>query len=146
MVSRTKKFRGSRTHGKGKKHGRGHGDRGGTGNAGLHKHKFKWMVKYDPDHFGRHGFVRQPYPRKLKLTINLGEIEERFDEFAARGAVKQEERVCIVDLTKLGYDKLLGGGRIGRPLRVLVGEASREAVTKVTKAGGEVAKGPEIVE
>lgn len=104
------------------------------------------MVKYDPDHFGRHGFVRQPYPQKLKSTINLGEIEERFDEFAARGVVEQEGKVSTVDLTKLGYDKLLGGGRIGRPLRILVGEASREAVTKVTKAGGEVAKGPEIVE
>src|SRR6266571_3554388 len=52
MVSRTRKLRGSRTHGRGKKHGRGAGGRGGTGMAGLHKHKFKWMIKYDPEHFG----------------------------------------------------------------------------------------------
>src|SRR5438477_64347 len=58
MVSRTRKLRGSRTHGRGKKHGRGAGGRGGTGNAGLHKHKFKSMIKYDPEHFGRHGFTR----------------------------------------------------------------------------------------
>jgi len=146
VVSRTKKFRGSRTHGKGKKHGRGHGDRGGTGNAGLHKHKFKWMVKYDPDHFGHHGFVRQPYPRELKSAINLAEIEERFDEFAAKGAIEQGEKVCTVDLIKLGYDKLLGGGRVGRPLRILVAEASQEAIAKVTNAGGEVVKGAEIME
>jgi large subunit ribosomal protein L15 len=58
MVSKTRRFRGSRTHGRGHKAGRGKGKRGGFGNAGLHKHKFKWMVKYDPDHFGRHGFKR----------------------------------------------------------------------------------------
>jgi len=64
MVSRTRKLRGSRTHGRGKKHGRGAGGRGGTGNAGLHKHKFKWMIKYDPEHFGPRGFFRhaQPHP------------------------------------------------------------------------------------
>ena len=33
MVSRTEKFRGSRTHGRGKKSGRGAGKRGGKGNA-----------------------------------------------------------------------------------------------------------------
>ncbi len=59
MPSRTQKFRGRcRTHGRGKKSGRGKGKRGGTGNAGLHKHKIMYMLKYMPDHFGRHGFVR----------------------------------------------------------------------------------------
>ncbi|HER45545.1 MAG TPA: 50S ribosomal protein L15, partial [Thermoplasmatales archaeon] len=32
------------THGKGKKGGRGAGLRGGKGNAGLHKHKFSYML------------------------------------------------------------------------------------------------------
>ena len=42
----------NRTHGRGKKSGRGAGIHGGRGNAGLHKHKFMHMLKYDPDHFG----------------------------------------------------------------------------------------------
>ena len=56
MVSKTQKFRGSRTHGRGKKAGRGAGKHGGHGNAGLHKHKYIHMLKFDPMHFGRHGF------------------------------------------------------------------------------------------
>ena len=44
----------------GKKSGRGAGKHGGTGNAGLHKHKVMHMLKYMPDHFGRHGFKRPP--------------------------------------------------------------------------------------
>ncbi len=41
MPSRTRKFRGLRTHGRGIKAGRGAGKQGGRGNAGLHKYKFK---------------------------------------------------------------------------------------------------------
>ena len=59
------------THGKGKKGGRGAGLRGGRGNAGLLKHKWMHMVKYDPNHFGRHGFKRPQNILKDIKTINL---------------------------------------------------------------------------
>ena len=58
MVSKTSKYRGGRTHGRGRKAGRGAGLRGGRGNAGLHKHKWISTVKYSPEHFGRRGFKR----------------------------------------------------------------------------------------
>ena len=45
MVSKTDKYRGSRTHGRGKKAGRGAGKRGGKGNAGLLKHKYISIIK-----------------------------------------------------------------------------------------------------
>lgn len=48
MPSRTNKFRGRRTHGRGKKSGRGAGKMGGHGNAGLLKHKFMWVLKTIP--------------------------------------------------------------------------------------------------
>jgi large subunit ribosomal protein L15 len=138
MVSRTKKLRGSRTHGRGKKHGRGHGDRGGRGNAGLHKHKFKWMIKYDPDHFGAYGFVRHAATRKAKLFVNVGDLEDRLPEFSLKGAVHRKDEGYKVDLTMIGIDKLLGAGRANLPLEVIVAEATESAKVKVEAAGGKV--------
>ncbi|MEW6070653.1 MAG: uL15 family ribosomal protein, partial [Candidatus Thermoplasmatota archaeon] len=77
MVSRTKKFRGSRTHGRGQKAGRGAGKRGGRGMAGTHKHKYLWVLKYKPDYFGRRGFKRPQKVIKEKKCINLYEIIEK---------------------------------------------------------------------
>lgn len=138
MVSRTRKMRGSRTHGRGKKHGRGHGHRGGTGNAGLLKHKFKWMLKYDPDHFGRHGFVRHHHGLGQKLSINVEAVEARLEAFSAQGAATKVGDVYEVDLGKAGFHKLLGRGRATQPLRITVPRATKAARTKVEAAGGAV--------
>ncbi len=137
MVSRTRKLRGSRTHGRGKKHGRGAGGRGGTGMAGLHKHKFKWMIKYDPDHFGRHGFTRHAQTRETK-SIDLEDLARRLGEFEAAGHAKRDAARTDVDLTAAGIDKLLGSGRVVLAMRITVAKASEAAVAKVSNAGGEI--------
>ena len=103
MVSRTRKMRGSRTHGRGKKHGRGHGDRGGTGNAGLHKHKFVWMLINDPDHFGAHGFTRHHHGEAGTASINVEEVERRLDDFVAQGSAAKAGEGYQVDLGKAGF-------------------------------------------
>ena len=120
MRKRTKKFRGSKTHGHGfKKKARGAGNKGGTGFAGAkHKHlKWRW---------GRHGFTRHGVVREKK-TINLEELN-RFDG---------DE----INLNELGYDKLLGSGFINRAIKVYVKEASEKAIEKIKNAGGEVIVG-----
>lgn len=137
MVSRTRKMRGSRTHGRGKKHGRGAGGRGGTGMAGLHKHKFKWMIKYDPEHFGRHGFTRHAQMRETNV-IDLEDLVRRIGEFEAAGHAKKDDSRIDVNLTAAGFDKLLGSGRVAIALRITVAQASEAAVAKVAEAGGEV--------
>ncbi|HYY48187.1 MAG TPA: uL15 family ribosomal protein [Thermoplasmata archaeon] len=141
MVSRTRKLRGSRTHGRGKKHGRGAGGRGGTGNAGLHKHKFKSMVKYEPDHFGRHGFTRHAQIRET-VAIDLEELAGRLGALEAAGHATKDKARINVDLTAAGIDKLLGSGRVGMAMRITVGKASEAAVAKVAEAGGEVVLPP----
>ncbi len=138
MPSRTRRFRGGRTHGRGHKAGRGKGKRGGTGNAGLHKHRFKEMLKYFPDHFGRRGFKRAPELVRRLRTINVGEVEERLGKYLLSNAAKQVEGRIHVDLTSLGYDKLLGGGAATLPLTITVPSASARAVEKVRAAGGAV--------
>ena len=73
VVRRAKKIRkkrGSRTCGYGitKKH-RGAGSRGGRGKAGLLKHKKTWMIKYDPDHFGKKGFKVPVKAKNIRISI-----------------------------------------------------------------------------
>ncbi len=141
MVSRTSKFRGSRTHGRGKKAGRGAGLRGGRGNAGLHKHKWIYTVKYMPDHFGHHGFKRPQSVVVSKVTMNLSEVEESLPAFERDGFATRKGDKWSVDLTKMGVDKLLGSGRIKTPVSVTVSEASANAEVKLKAAGGELIKG-----
>jgi large subunit ribosomal protein L15 len=125
MVSRTNKFRGSRYHGRGKKAGRGAGKRGGRGNAGLNKHKVMTRLKYMPGHWGMHGFNRHPSLRTVNSSINVGVVSEIADGDK-------------IDLTEMGYDKLLGSGQISKSLHIKVKEASSKAVEKVEAAGGSV--------
>ncbi|MCD6572405.1 MAG: uL15 family ribosomal protein [Thermoplasmata archaeon] len=126
VKNKTKKYRGSRTHGRGKKAGRGAGLKGGRGNAGLHKHKYIHMIKYMPDHFGRRGFKRPQKLIKEEKTINVGLLEEKFPD------AKE------VDLEKEGFDKLLGSGVINKPFIVKVPKASKKAIEKIESKGGKV--------
>lgn len=137
-MGRTKKKRGNRTHGRGKKAGRGKGKRGGHGQAGLLKHKWKWTVKYDPDHFGRHGFTRPPVLQGEVRTINLEDLVRNLDALEEAGFAEKAADGYKVDLAAAGFDKLLGRGRADVPLTVTVEAASAGAMAKVTEAGGEV--------
>jgi len=138
MVSRTSKFRGSRTHGRGKKSGRGAGIHGGRGNAGLHKHKYITVVKYMPDYFGHHGFKRPQSVVAQNITINLSELELNLASLKKEGFAEEKSGKTVVDLTKAGIDKLLGSGRISTPLEVIVDSASERAKEKLAKAGGKI--------
>ena len=126
MVSRTNKFRGrSRYHGRGKKAGRGAGLRGGRGNAGINKHRLMTRLKYMPGHWGMHGFNRHPKLRNVNVSINLLQVSQMADSDS-------------INLTEMGYDKLLGSGRIDSELNITVGSASARAIEKVEAAGGSV--------
>lgn len=138
MPSRTSKFRGSRTHGRGKKAGRGAGLHGGRGNAGLHKHKYMTVVKYMPDHFGRHGFKRPQSVVAQNITINLSELELNMESLKKQGFTEVKSGKTVVDLRKAGIDKLLGSGRISIPVEVIVDSASARAKEKLAEAGGKL--------
>ena len=131
MPSRTRKFRGSRTHGRGIKAGRGAGKQGGRGNAGLHKYKFKSMLIYAPDHFGRHGFKRPPEIVEVPTAVNVGALEALLPRLRAAGALTEGPEGVVADLSKVGIDRLLGGGAIRRKWKVYVPHASEHAQTKV---------------
>ena len=131
MPSRTRKFRGLRTHGRGIKAGRGAGKQGGRGNAGLHKYKFKSMLIYAPDHFGRHGFKRPREIVAVPSSINVGDLDRFVPELEAKGALSRDGEAYVADLTKAGIDRLLGKGSSERSWKVIVAHASRHAREKV---------------
>ena len=141
MPSRTRKFRGLRTHGRGIKAGRGAGKQGGRGNAGLHKYKFKSMLIYAPDHFGRHGFVRPDAVTEHPTALNVGELDAFVPILEAAGALAREGEAFVADLTRAGVERLLGGGRTDRPWKVKVAYASRHAREKVTVLADATAPG-----
>jgi large subunit ribosomal protein L15 len=131
MPSRTRKFRGLRTHGRGIKAGRGAGKQGGRGNAGLHKYKFKSMLIYAPDHFGRHGFKRPPEIVANPVTLNVGQLDGLIPFLKAAQAVQESSDGFVADLSRIGVDRLLGGGKTAKPWKVFVAHATKHARTKV---------------
>ena len=136
VKEKTKKYRGS-SYGRGHKAGRGKGKRGGKGMAGLGKHRWIWMVKYMPDHYGVHGFTRHAQKSVIK-AINIGDIDRTSERLIETGMAHVEDDKIKIDLEKIGYDVLLGGGQIGRPFSIKVGKATERAIEKVKSAGGEV--------
>ena len=131
MPSRTRRFRGQRTHGRGIKAGRGAGKQGGRGNAGLHKYKFKSMLIYAPDHFGRHGFKRPPEIVENPVALNVGQLEGLVPFLKAAGALTEANGGYVADLQKVGIDRLLGGGSTAKPWKVFVPHATKHAQSKV---------------
>ncbi len=145
MVVRTKKkvrkFRGHRTYGYGshKKH-RGKGSRGGRGMAGMHKQKWSYTVKYDPEHFGKKGFKRIAAVSEEIKAINLKELDQMAENLVEKKLAEKTEGKIKINVLKLGYQKVLGSGRITRPLIIEAKYFSKDAIKKLEKANGEAVK------
>ncbi|AAB84534.1 MULTISPECIES: uL15m family ribosomal protein [Methanothermobacter] len=131
------RMRGSRTVGGGcSKKRRGAGHRGGRGQAGGHKHHWTWIVKYDPKHFGKYGFKRPQKLIKRLETVNLAYLDEMIPELLERGVASEEDGMVVLDVRDLGFEKVLGSGRITRPVHLKAYEFSRSATEKIEEAGG----------
>lgn len=134
--------RGKRTYGRGcSKRGRGSGERGGTGLSGGHKQKWPYVLKHMPGHFGKHGFTRPLAVQREVKAINVGDLDERLDELLQLGIAKQEGKKFVIDVGKLGFDKVLGGGRVTHPLDVMAKEFVESAKRKLEEAGGKAISG-----
>lgn len=132
-LRKTRRLRGSRTHGWGQvaQH-RASGHKGGLGVSGLLKHHYSTMLRDDPDHFG-HDSTHPPYSNDARRWASVRDLD---DLYALHGHQDGDKK--IVDLGVGEYDKLLGGGRIANAYTVIVGAATESAIKKVRDAGGEV--------
>ena len=133
-LRKCRKNRGSRTCGYGKV-GQ-HRDQGAKPErkAGRHKHKWSWVIRYDPNYFNKSGFTSPKSLRQKVKTINVGEL----DQMAEKTSVEREKSKFFIDLESLGYTKLLGTGKATKPLTVKVSSCSESASHKIKDAGGEV--------
>ncbi|MFX0068780.1 MAG: uL15 family ribosomal protein [Promethearchaeota archaeon] len=136
---KTHKRRGSRTHGYGRvgQH-RKAGKRGGRGVAGRKKHGKSYILRYVPNYFGKHGFTRPKCLIKRPKTIDLRQLDQMIDKLLEQKVAEKREKEIFVDLTKLGYGKLLGNGTMTRPLVVAIPKFSKSAAKKVEAAGGKI--------
>ena len=70
------------------------------------------MVKYDPMHFGRHGFTRHAQVRTTR-AIDLETLAARVPELEAAGHAKKAGTTFEIDLTAAGFDALIFPGGYG---------------------------------
>lgn len=102
------------------------------------------MIKHEPDYFGKKGFTRkQSLGRKLN-AVNVGELEKLADTLAAEEMVEKKGGKVLLDLDKLGYDKLLGKGKIAIPVLISVASYSELAAKKIENSGGRILEEPEV--
>lgn len=144
MIRKTRKInkmRGSRSIGGGcTKKRRGAGHKGGKGKAGLSKHHWTWTVKNDPKHFGKYGFKRPQKMIKKSNPVNLGYLGDNSEKLLAKGIATKEGDSIVIDVTDLGYDKVLGKGKLLKPLKIKSPMFSASAEDKIQEAGGEAIK------
>jgi large subunit ribosomal protein L15 len=138
-LRKVRKKRGSRTHGYGQVGQHRKGSKGRR-KAGLHKQGWTYVVKYDPDYFEKRGFTSQRAIRRKTNVVNVGELDELANKLAAEKKLGRKQKKAFLDLDKLGYDKLLGTGKITKPMIVRVVDHSEAAAKKIEEAGGQILK------
>ena len=114
------------------------GSRGGFGLVGFHKHKWSWTIKYAPHWFGKHGFTQPPTIVAEINAINVGELDEIARDMLRQGIAQKENNKIVIDVSVLGFNKVLGKGKITLPLKVITPAITERAREKIEAAGGEV--------
>ncbi|MEM1539408.1 MAG: uL15 family ribosomal protein [Candidatus Bathyarchaeia archaeon] len=133
-LRKIRKKRGSRTQGYGRVGQHRKSGSKGMRKAGRHKHGWSYVVKYEPEYFGKKGFTSPQSLRQTVKVVNVGELDEMAEK------LKSTERAgkIFIDLENLGYTKLLGRGKVTKPMIIKVASYSRSAAEKIKEAGGEI--------
>lgn len=131
------------THGYGsKKKNRGAGNRGGKGMAGTGKRadqkKPTILQLYGNAYYGKHGFHRPPAVRTRTKSTNIEHLSLHLDTYVHQGLITKEGDTYVVDLEKVGYQKLLGKGTLTQKLKIKAEKITEKAAAKITNAGGSV--------
>jgi len=137
-----KRKKASRMHGKkmgtnghgARKKWKGSGHQGGKGMAGTGKRgdQKKTLVTklYGNKYFGKQGITSKGTKRDKRNRINLIIIEENLGKYGKKSGDKWE--INLKDY------KVLGSGEVKNKLVIHASEASKSAIAKVKKAGGEI--------
>ena len=126
-TKKARKFRGSRTCGRGGKKARGSGNIGGVGMAGTGKkagQKITFVKKFMHPYFGKQGFARGKGEKRKINVINISDITKNLQKHLKNGEVKLENY------------KILGSGEIKEKLEIKAMAFSKKAKEKIENAGG----------
>jgi len=132
-LRKMRKKRGSRTQGWGRVGQHRRTGSKGRRNPGRHKALWSYVIKYDPDYYSKVGFTSPRSLRNEAKIINIGTL----NGIAAKLSTEEQDKT-VVDLAALGYTKLLGTGKVTKPLVIKVASCSKSAAEKVKNAGGQV--------
>ena len=131
--NKAKKFRGSRTCGGGThKNRRGAGSRGGRGHAGGCKHHFVRELLLGRG-YGSYGFIMPQNMLRDPTIVDVGALDEGAERLVElkRARVRTGKYYITLDV-----DKVLGKGRVTKPLIVTARSFSKRAQEKLESAGG----------
>lgn len=149
-------MRGSRHHGYGQIEGHRKKPAGGCGETTNWK---KFLRSYYavqkkmgfPNHYygknrpspwiiGKHGFkLPQKVQRINKINeINISTIDTQIDKWVEQGLAEKSGSTYTVDLSNLGYQKLLARGSTKKKINITVLRASLNAIEEIQNAGGSV--------
>ena len=111
---------------------------GGRGNAGGLLHHRTLFDKYHPGYFGKVG-MRVFHLKKniyFRPCINLDKLLSLVPKDALDKAKTEKDKALTIDVTKYGYYKVLGKGKLSIPVVVKAKFFSREAEIRIKEAGG----------
>jgi len=131
-LRKIRKKRGSRTQGYGRVGQHRKSGSKGERKAGRHKQGWSYVHRYEPDYFKKKRLKPRTDKSQIRI-INLKELEE-----LALQIYSEKEKKITIDLEKMGYDKLLGSGKISLPVSVKIPAWSEAAQKKIEAAGGEI--------
>ena len=136
---KVRRERGYRTHGWGivRTH-RKSGMRGGVGNAGAKSHHKLLVIKGMRPPLGKKGFTVPPSVVEDIPTINLSHLEAMLPTLLKEEKIAKKGEAYEINLSEIGYSKLLAQGSISTAMNITTKYASERAVSKVKAAGGKV--------
>jgi large subunit ribosomal protein L15 len=70
-------------------------------------------------------------------TVNLNYLEEHADDLIAIGIASKDGDAIVIDVTELGYDKVLAKGKITKAYKISAPQFSASAIEKIEELGGE---------
>ena len=115
--------------------------RGGFGDSGRYRHKKSRLIRNKEfvhmHYVGKKGFISVNQRRKQGKVINLTQLSAMVEKLVSEKKAQMEDQRVTVDLSQLGFRKLLGEGTISRAVRVKVDQCSESALNKLKEAGGE---------
>jgi len=118
---------------------RKHGQKGGR-KVGRHKHLWSYVLRYEPNYFGKTGFKTPQSIRGKPNTINISQLDQLAHKLTQQKQLTKTKgrKPIVIDLTALGYQKLLATGKLTKPITVKVNSYSKNAAKKIQEAGGQI--------